>query len=179
MSMGFLIDQKDALIWRGLMVMQAIGQLLRKVKWGYLDYLLIDLPPGTGDVQLSIIQNIPISGCVIVTTPQTIATQDANKSIAMYKSVKCDILGIVQNMSSYRCSNCKTINHLFGKDGAQKLAEQHNLDLLGDIPIDEQIQLSCDHGRPLEATENKELINCFNLICSNLVKKLKKPLTSS
>lgn len=175
MSMGFLIDQQDALIWRGLMVMQAIGQLLRKVKWGQLDYLLIDMPPGTGDVQLSIIQNIPVSGSLIVTTPQSIATQDANKSIGMYKSVKCEILGIVQNMSGYRCENCQTINYLFGKDGAKKLAEQHGLSLLGDVPINEKIQLACDQGKPLE---DKELVGCFDLICSNLIKQLKQPLVS-
>lgn len=174
--MGFLIDPNDALIWRGLMVMQAIGQLLRKVKWGSLDYLLIDMPPGTGDVQLSIIQNIPVSGSVIVTTPQHIATQDAHKSIRMYQSVQCEILGIVQNMAGYRCSNCQTVNHLFGKDGAQRLAEQHNLSLLGDVPIDESIQLTCDQGRPLES---KELNECFDLICSNLLKQLKKPLVPS
>lgn len=175
MSMGFLIDQNDALIWRGLMVMQAIGQLLRKVKWGELDFLLIDMPPGTGDVQLSIIQNIPVSGSLIVTTPQNIATQDANKSIKMFKSVNCEILGIVQNMAAYKCSNCKTVNHLFGKDGAKKLAEQHNLSLLGDLPIDERIQIACDQGIPLD---NKELNDCFDLICSNLIKKLKQPLSN-
>lgn len=146
MSMGFLIDPKDALIWRGLMVMQAIGQLLRKVKWGQLDYLLIDMPPGTGDVSLSIIQNIPVSGSLVVTTPQTIATQDAKKSIAMYRSLNCEILGIVENMAGYRCSNCRTMNHLFGKDGAKNLAEENNLKVLGSIPINESLQVNCDQG---------------------------------
>ena len=173
--MGFLIHQNDALVWRGLMVMQAIGQLLRKVKWGVLDFLLIDMPPGTGDVQLSIIQNIPVSGSLIVTTPQNIATQDANKSIAMYKSVNCEILGIVQNMAGYKCTNCQTIHHLFGKDGAKRLAEEHNLNLLGDIPINEHIQLACDQGIPLV---DKELIDCFDLICSNLINQLKQPIVS-
>ena len=158
------------------MVMQAIGQLLRKVKWGNLDYLLIDMPPGTGDVQLSIIQNIPVSGSVIVTTPQSIATQDANKSIKMYQSVKCEILGIVQNMSGYTCSSCQTVNYLFGKDGAKRLAAEHGLSLLGDVPINERLQLSCDQGRPLDVDEDKELIDCFDVICTNLVKQLKQPL---
>lgn len=129
--MGFLVDSESALIWRGLMVMQAMQKLLRQVNWGSLDYLLIDMPPGTGDVQLSVVQNIAVSGAIVVSTPQAVALQDAKKSIAMYEKVNCKVLGLVQNMHGYTCCGCGTRNYIFGKDGAANLGQQLQISLLG------------------------------------------------
>jgi ATP-binding protein involved in chromosome partitioning len=131
MSMGFLVRSEDALIWRGLMVMQAMQRLLRQVNWGSLDYLLVDMPPGTGDVQLSVLQNVRVSGALVVSTPQSIALQDARKSIVMYQKVGCKVLGLVQNMHGYTCSGCGTRNYIFGKDGAANLSRQLQISLLG------------------------------------------------
>ena len=131
MSMGFLVEQKAALVWRGLMVMQAIQRLLRQVAWGPLDYLLVDMPPGTGDVQLSIVQNIPVSGAIVVTTPQRIALEDARKSILMYRAVQCHVFGLVQNMHGFACMSCGHENFIFGKDGAQQLCQEFDVPLLG------------------------------------------------
>ncbi|KAI1290312.1 Iron-sulfur protein NUBPL [Halotydeus destructor] len=148
MSMGFLVDPDSAIVWRGLMVMSAIDKLLRGVTWGPLDYLLIDMPPGTGDTQLSISQNIPISGAVIVTTPQKIALIDAKKAIVMFNKVDVNTLGIVQNMSYHDCANCHSRHHLFSKDGAKSLATEMDVRLLGDLPLDENIVSSSDAGVP-------------------------------
>lgn len=121
MSMGFLVDNEAPVIWRGLMVMSAIEKLLRQVDWDPLDYLIIDMPPGTGDTQLSIAQNIPVSGAVIVTTPQEVALIDARKGALMFRKVGIPVLGLVNNMSYFACPNCGTHSHIFGETGAQKL----------------------------------------------------------
>ncbi|XP_078089839.1 iron-sulfur cluster transfer protein NUBPL isoform X3 [Mustelus asterias] len=131
MSIGFLIEEAAPIVWRGLMVMSAIERLLRKVDWGNLDYLVIDLPPGTGDVQLSISQNVPISGAVIVSTPQDIALLDAQRAAEMFRKVNVPVLGIVQNMSVFQCPKCKYEIHIFGADGAIALATKLGLDVLG------------------------------------------------
>ena len=123
MSMGFLVDNSTPIVWRGLMVMSAIEKLLRQVDWSPLDYLVIDMPPGTGDTQLSIAQNIPIAGAVVVTTPQEIALIDARKGALMFQKVGIPVLGLVNNMSSYACPNCGHHSHVFGSNGASKLAK--------------------------------------------------------
>ncbi|XP_075699961.1 iron-sulfur cluster transfer protein NUBPL isoform X2 [Rhinoderma darwinii] len=130
MSMGFLVEETTPIVWRGLMVMSAIERLLRQVDWGELDYLVIDMPPGTGDVQLSISQNIPISGAVIVSTPQDIALLDARRGAEMFHKVNVPVLGIVQNMSVFRCPKCDHETHIFGADGARQLAVAMGLVIL-------------------------------------------------
>ncbi|KAK8769590.1 hypothetical protein V5799_013944 [Amblyomma americanum] len=149
MSMGFLVDEKVPVVWRGLMVMSAIEKLLRQVAWGPLDYLVVDMPPGTGDTQLSISQNIPVSGVVVVTTPQEIALIDARKGAEMFRKVNVPVLGLVQNMSRLACPSCGHESHIFGKDGATELAREMALDILGDVPLDIEIRESSDNGQPI------------------------------
>ncbi|KAG8428994.1 hypothetical protein GDO86_018606 [Hymenochirus boettgeri] len=131
MSMGFLVEETAPIVWRGLMVMSAIEKLLRQVDWGELDYLVIDMPPGTGDVQLSISQNIPISGAVIVSTPQDIALVDARRGAEMFQKVNVPVLGLIQNMNVFRCPKCSHETHIFGEEGARRLAETLGFDVLG------------------------------------------------
>ncbi|XP_073465991.1 iron-sulfur cluster transfer protein NUBPL [Aquarana catesbeiana] len=158
MSMGFLVEETAPIVWRGLMVMSAIERLLRQVDWGELDYLVIDMPPGTGDVQLSISQNIPICGAVIVSTPQDIALLDARRGAEMFKKVNVPVLGLVQNMSVFRCPKCNHETHIFGEDGARQLAASMGLDILGDIPLHISIRETCDMGKPVvvSAPESRE-----------------------
>ncbi|KAM4543310.1 iron-sulfur cluster transfer protein NUBPL isoform 1-T3 [Odontesthes bonariensis] len=149
MSMGFLVEDVAPIVWRGLMVMSAIERLLRQVDWGSLDYLVVDMPPGTGDVQLSVTQNIPIAGAVIVSTPQDIALLDARRGAEMFKKVNVPVLGLVQNMSIFRCPNCNHETHIFGSDGARKLADTLGVKLLGDIPLHLNIRETSDRGQPV------------------------------
>jgi ATP-binding protein involved in chromosome partitioning len=150
MSMGFLLEhENDPIVWRGLMVMSAIQRLLRQVSWGPLDYLVVDMPPGTGDTQLTMSQNIPIDGAVIVTTPQDIALLDARKGAEMFRKVNVPVLGIVQNMSTYKCPKCGHEEHIFGKDGARALAQDVNIDVLVDIPLHTEIRQTSDEGNPI------------------------------
>uniref|UniRef100_F6Y1Q6 Iron-sulfur cluster transfer protein NUBPL n=1 Tax=Monodelphis domestica TaxID=13616 RepID=F6Y1Q6_MONDO len=149
MSMGFLVEETAPVVWRGLMVMSAIEKLIRQVDWGQLDYLVIDMPPGTGDVQLSVSQNIPISGAVIVSTPQDIALMDAHKGAEMFRKVHVPVLGLIQNMSVFQCPKCKHETHIFGADGAKKLAKTLCLDVLGDIPLHLNIREASDSGQPI------------------------------
>ncbi|XP_039726430.1 iron-sulfur cluster transfer protein NUBPL isoform X1 [Pteropus medius] len=149
MSMGFLVEETAPVVWRGLMVMSAVEKLLRQVDWGQLDYLVVDMPPGTGDVQLSVSQNIPISGAVIVSTPQDIALMDAHKGAEMFRKVHVPVLGLVQNMSVFQCPKCKHKTHIFGADGARRLAQTLDLDVLGDIPLHLDIREASDTGQPI------------------------------
>lgn len=176
MSMGFLVEETAPLIWRGLMVISAIEKLLRQVDWGQLDYLVVDMPPGTGDVQLSVSQNIPISGAVIVSTPQDIALMDAHKGAEMFRKVNVPVLGLVQNMSVFQCPQCKHKTHIFGADGARKLAQALDLDVLGDVPLHLSIREASDMGQPVvfsqpESDEAKAYLN----IASEVVRRLKSP----
>lgn len=143
---------------------------LRQVSWGPLDYLVIDMPPGTGDTQLSISQNVPISGVVIVTTPQDIALIDAQRGTEMFRKVEVPVLGIIQNMSSFLCPKCGNISHIFGKDGTEKLAKELNLEILGDIPLDIAIRETSDMGQPI-------VISKPNNIQSNIYKEIAKKIT--
>ena len=148
MSIGFLVAQDEAMIWRGPMATQALEQLLRQTNWRDLDYLIIDMPPGTGDIQLTLSQRVPITGAVIVTTPQDIALLDAKKGIKMFEKVGVPILGIVENMAVHICSNCGHTEHIFGADGGKKMAADYKMDYLGALPLDMQIRLQADNGRP-------------------------------
>ncbi|MHA7598626.1 iron-sulfur cluster carrier protein ApbC [Alicycliphilus sp. T452] len=148
MSIGFLVEPDQAMIWRGPMATQALEQLLRQTNWKDLDYLLVDMPPGTGDIQLTLSQRVPITGAVIVTTPQDIALLDAKKGIKMFEKVGVPILGIVENMAVHVCSNCGHVEHIFGADGGRRMAQEYGMDYLGALPLDMQIRLQADSGKP-------------------------------
>lgn len=148
MSIGFLIDEETPMIWRGPMVTQALEQLLNDTKWRDLDYLIIDLPPGTGDTQLTLAQKVPVSGAVIVTTPQDIALLDARKGLKMFEKVEVPILGIVENMSTHVCGQCGHEEHIFGEGGGQTMASEAGIDLLGSLPLELNIRLQADTGKP-------------------------------
>jgi ATP-binding protein involved in chromosome partitioning len=153
MSIGFLVDQDQAMIWRGPMATQALEQLLRQTNWRELDYLIVDMPPGTGDIQLTLSQRVPMTGAVVVTTPQDIALLDAKKGIKMFEKVGVPILGIVENMAVHVCSNCKHVEHIFGANGGRKLAQEYQMDYLGALPLDMQIRLQADSGKPTVAAD--------------------------
>lgn len=153
MSIGYLIDDETPMVWRGPMVTQALEQLLRETNWHELDYLVIDLPPGTGDTQLTLAQKIPVSGAVIVTTPQDIALLDARKGLKMFEKVDVSVLGIVENMSTHICSNCGHEEHIFGAGGGARMADDYKVDFLGSLPLDIQIREAVDEGLPSVAAE--------------------------
>ncbi len=148
MSIGFLVAQDEAMIWRGPMATQALEQLLRQTNWRDLDYLIVDMPPGTGDIQLTLSQRVPMTGAVIVTTPQDIALLDAKKDIKMFEKVGVPILGIVENMAVHVCTNCGHIEHIFGADGGKKMAAEYKMDYLGALPLNMQIRVQADGGKP-------------------------------
>ena len=148
MSIGFLVDQDEAMIWRGPMATQALEQLLRQTNWRDLDYLIVDMPPGTGDIQLTLSQRVPMTGAVIVTTPQDIALLDAKKGIKMFEKVGVPILGLVENMAVHVCTQCGHKEHIFGADGGKKMAASYGMDYLGALPLNMQIRLQADSGKP-------------------------------
>jgi ATP-binding protein involved in chromosome partitioning len=153
MSIGFMIDEETPMIWRGPMVSQALDQLLNETLWDDLDYLIVDLPPGTGDIQLSLSQRVPVAGAIIVTTPQDIALLDARKAFKMFEKVEVPILGVVENMSTHICSQCGFEEHIFGEGGGARMAEEYDLPYLGDIPLDIDIRTGADGGNPTVASE--------------------------
>ena len=153
MSIGFLVDTDTPMVWRGPMVTGALEQLLRDTKWRDLDYLVIDLPPGTGDIQLTLAQKIPVTGAVIVTTPQDIALLDARKGLKMFEKVGIPILGIVENMSMHICSKCGHEEHIFGAGGGELMSKDYNVDLLGALPLDITIRTQTDTGKPTVVAE--------------------------
>ena len=148
MSIGFLIEADNPMIWRGPMATQALEQLLRQTHWGELDYLIVDMPPGTGDIQLTLSQKVPLTGAVIVTTPQDIALLDARKGIKMFEKVGVPILGIVENMAVHVCTNCGHVEHIFGEEGGKRLAAEYEMDYLGALPLTLSIRVQTDSGRP-------------------------------
>jgi ATP-binding protein involved in chromosome partitioning len=148
MSIGYMIDDETPMIWRGPMVTQALEQLLTDTQWKNLDYLIIDLPPGTGDIQLTLAQKVPLTGAVIVTTPQDIALLDARKGLKMFEKVEVPVLGIVENMSIHICSQCGHAEHIFGSGGGERMAEQYDVDFLGALPLDINIRQNVDDGKP-------------------------------
>lgn len=158
MSIGFLIKPDDAMIWRGPMVVGALEQMLHQTNWDNLDYLLVDLPPGTGDIQLTLSQRVPLTGAVIVSTPQDIALLDARKGIRMFEKVNVPILGLVENMAVHVCSQCGHAEHIFGQDGGKRLAEELSIDYLGALPLDMQIRLQADGGKPSVIAEPQSAV---------------------
>jgi ATP-binding protein involved in chromosome partitioning len=152
-SIGFLIDMDTPMVWRGPMVTQALEQLLKDTRWRDLDYLVVDLPPGTGDIQLTLAQRVPVTGAVIVTTPQDIALLDARKGLKMFEKVGIPILGVVENMSIHICPNCGHESHIFGSGGADKMCTDYGTELLGQLPLDAAIREQADSGRPTVVAE--------------------------
>src|SRR3954463_559901 len=152
-SIGFLIDVDTPMVWRGPMVTQALEQLLKDTRWRDLDYLIVDLPPGTGDIQLTLAQKVPVTGAVIVTTPQDIALIDARKGLKMFEKVGIPILGVVENMSVHVCPKCGHESHIFGAGGAEKMCRDYGTELLGQLPLDEAIRSQADSGKPTVVSE--------------------------
>jgi ATP-binding protein involved in chromosome partitioning len=155
MSMGFLVDEETPMIWRGPMVMSALSQMLKDVAWGELDVLVVDMPPGTGDAQLTMAQQVPLAGAVIVSTPQDLALIDARKGLAMFRKVNVPVLGIVENMSTFICPHCGERSDIFGHGGARADAERLGVPFLGEVPLTIEIRETSDAGRPVVATEPK------------------------
>ncbi|KAF5982289.1 nucleotide-binding protein [Fusarium coicis] len=174
MSMGYLVGENAPIVWRGPMVMKAIQQLLHEVEWGGLDVLVLDLPPGTGDTQLTITQQVILDGSVIVTTPHTLATKDAVKGINMFKTVDVDILGLVQNMSLFTCPHCHGETSIFGSNArVEKLCQEHQIDFLGDIPLHPNIGDDGDRGKPTVVAEpTSERASAFLKIVQDICPKI-------
>lgn len=180
MSIGYLTEGETALIWRGPMLAKALIQMLDLTLWDDLDYLLIDLPPGTGDIQLSLVQKIPLTAAIIVTTPQTVATLDAQKALSMFERTNIDVLGVIENMSLHTCNACGHQEALFGTGGAQALCDQHKTRLLGQLPLDHRITQHGDQGIPLSVTDTSESGLAFLKIALNASIELsKRPLNYS
>jgi ATP-binding protein involved in chromosome partitioning len=172
MSMGFLVPPGEAVIWRGPMLHGAITQFLRDTDWGNLDYLIIDLPPGTGDVSLSLSQLLPLSGAVVVCTPQEVALLDATKAIAMYRKLSIEILGMVENMSFFQCPDCGSRHEIFGSGGARRRAEELKVPFLGEVPLNAQVRVLGDEGRLGSAFDDPTSQPYLAAICENVVKNL-------
>ncbi|MGJ8619694.1 MAG: iron-sulfur cluster carrier protein ApbC [Methylophilaceae bacterium] len=173
MSIGFLVDTDTPMVWRGPMVTGALEQLLRDTKWRDLDYLVIDLPPGTGDIQLTLAQKIPVTGAIIVTTPQDIALLDARKGLKMFEKVGIPILGIVENMSTHICSQCGHEEHVFGAGGGETMCKDYNVDLLGSLPLDISIREQTDGGKPTVIAEpESDIANIYKKIARQAAIKI-------
>lgn len=173
MSIGYLIDEETPMVWRGPMVTQALQQLLSDTQWRDLDYLVIDLPPGTGDIQLTLAQRVPVSGAVIVTTPQDIALQDARKGLKMFEKVDVPVLGIVENMSIHVCSRCGHQEYIFGEGGGRRMAEQYGVTFLGALPLDIRIREEADGGRPSVAIDpDGEIAQLYREVARRTAAKL-------
>ncbi len=173
MSIGYLIDDESPMIWRGPMVTQALEQLLRDTNWQSLDYLVIDLPPGTGDVQLTLAQKIPVTGAVIVTTPQDIALLDARKGLKMFEKVEVPVLGIIENMSTHICSKCGHEEAVFGAGGGDRMASQYKIDMLGALPLDISIRKAVDDGSPTVIAEpDSKIAEIYRHIARRIAAKM-------
>lgn len=173
MSIGFLIEADTPMIWRGPMVTQALDQLLHQTKWDNLDYLVVDLPPGTGDIQLSLAQNVPVTGAVIVTTPQDIALLDARKGLKMFEKVGIKIVGIVENMSTHICTQCGHEEHIFGAGGGEKMCAEYNTEFLGGLPLDMRIREQADSGTPtVVADPNGNISKVYKQIARRIAVKI-------
>jgi ATP-binding protein involved in chromosome partitioning len=172
-SIGFLIDRDEAMIWRGPMATQALEQLLRQTNWKDLDYLIVDMPPGTGDIQLTLSQRVPLTGAVIVTTPQDIALLDARKGIKMFEKVGVPILGIVENMAVHVCEKCGHVEHIFGVDGGKNMAAEYGMDYLGALPLNMSIRVQADSGMPtVVADPEGEIAALYKSVARQLAIKI-------
>lgn len=177
MSIGYLTDNDQALIWRGPMLAKSLIQMLDITLWDNLDYLFIDLPPGTGDIQLTLVQKIPLTAAIVVTTPQNVATLDAQKALHMFAKTGIDVLGVVENMSTHRCSQCGHEEAIFGEGGAETLCETHHTALLGQLPLDARIRKQCDDGTPTAIQSRDELTNTFiKTALRSAIELAKKPI---
>jgi ATP-binding protein involved in chromosome partitioning len=173
MSIGFLIEPDQAMIWRGPMATQALDQLLHQTRWRALDYLLIDMPPGTGDIALTLSQRVPLTGAIIVTTPQDIALLDARKGLKMFEKVGVPILGIVENMAVYHCPSCGHTEHIFGADGGKKMAAEYGVDYLGALPLTLGIREQADSGRPtVVADPDSEISATYKAVARQVAVKI-------
>lgn len=173
MSIGFLVNQDEAMIWRGPMATQALEQLLRQTNWKDLDYLIVDMPPGTGDIQLTLSQRVPMTGAVIVTTPQDIALLDARKGVAMFEKVGVPILGVVENMAVHVCTNCGHVEHIFGEGGGQRYAAEKGIDYLGALPLNLQIRLQADNGKPTVVSDpDSEVAGIYKAVARQVAIKV-------
>lgn len=173
MSIGFLVDADNPMIWRGPMATQALEQLLRQTNWGELDYLIVDMPPGTGDIQLTLSQRVPLTGAVIVTTPQDIALLDAKKGIKMFEKVGVPILGIVENMAVHVCEKCGHIEHIFGDEGGKRLAAEYRMDYLGALPLNLSIRVQADSGFPSVVSEpDGEIAGLYKSVARQVAVKI-------
>jgi len=175
MSIGFLVENEAPTIWRGPMVTSALMQLFLDTRWDNLDYLLIDLPPGTGDIQLTLAQKIPVAGSVIVTTPQDIATLDARKALKMFEKINVPVVGIIENMAVYTCKNCGHMAHLFGSGGGERIAQHYKVPLLGAFPLDIAIREQGDCGTPIVVAQPESLAaKAYTEAAQHLVVELNK-----
>ncbi len=175
MSIGYLIDEETPMIWRGPMVTQALEQLLKDTKWNDIDYLIIDLPPGTGDIQLTLAQKVPVTGAVIVTTPQDIALLDARKGLKMFEKVEIPVLGVIENMSIHICSECGHAEHIFGSGGGERMAGESDVDMLGALPLDISIRIGTDEGKPSVAADpDGAIATIYRDIARRVAAKLSK-----
>ncbi len=173
MSIGYLVEEDTPMIWRGPMVTQALEQLLNDTQWKEVDYMVVDLPPGTGDIQLTLAQKVPVSGAVIVTTPQEIALLDARKGLKMFDKVEVPVLGVVENMSIHICSQCGHAEYIFGEGGGERMAEQQNVDFLGAIPLDIRIREQADSGNPtVAAMADSQISSIYRVIARKTAAKL-------
>ncbi|MFC7177717.1 Mrp/NBP35 family ATP-binding protein [Halosegnis marinus] len=161
MSMAFLVGEDDPVIWRGPMIHKLITQLVEDVEWGTLDYMVVDLPPGTGDTQLTLLQSVPISGSVIVTTPQEVALDDARKGLRMFGKHDTPVLGIVENMSGFRCPDCGSVHDIFGAGGGERFAEENDLPFLGELPLDPDVREGGDTGKPVVLDDDSDTGEAF------------------
>ena len=173
MSIGFLIEADNPMVWRGPMATQALEQLLRQTNWGDLDYLIVDMPPGTGDIQLTLSQKVPLTGAVIVTTPQDIALLDARKGLKMFEKVGVPILGVVENMAVHVCSNCGHVEHIFGAEGGKKMAAEYKVDYLGALPLSLGIREQADSGRPTVVSDpDGEIAGIYKAVARQVAIKI-------
>ena len=180
MSMGFIVAEDTPMIWRGPMVMSALDQMLREVNWGELDVLIVDLPPGTGDAQLSMAQRVPLTGAVIVSTPQDIALLDARKGLNMFRKVDVPVFGIVENMSYFCCPNCGHRSEIFAHGGARRTADELKCDFLGEVPLDIVIRETSDSGRPIVASApDSEQAKAYRAIADKVAAKIDAALAGS
>ncbi|GAB3026721.1 Mrp/NBP35 family ATP-binding protein [Natronobiforma cellulositropha] len=168
MSMAFLVGEDDPVIWRGPMVHKVITQLTEDVEWGHLDYLIIDLPPGTGDTQLTMLQTIPVTGAVVVTTPQEVALDDARKGLQMFARHDTVVLGIAENMATFVCPDCGSEHDIFGEGGGEAFADVHDLPFLGSIPLDPRVRAGGDAGEPTVLDEDGETADAFRTLTENV-----------
>ena len=167
MSMDFLVGEDDPVIWRGPMVHKVLTQLWEDVQWGALDYMVVDLPPGTGDTQLTLLQSVPVSGAVIVTTPQEVAVDDARKGLEMFGKHETPVLGIVENMSGFRCPDCGSEHDIFGEGGGEEFADESEMPFLGSIPLDPRVREGGDDGRPTVLDEDSDTSEALREFTNN------------